>query len=119
MFKWQFVYDGGAYAIEPSLVTKKGELPRTFIYLFHHFQTSTPFFSLNFASFLLLADYSSIKLTNVKAIKVIEDCKYLTFTQSLPDASFDLFCTTQTVENIIKKQHLGRYQIIQTKLYQY
>ncbi len=98
MFEWQFVRDNGAYATESGLVTKKGELPRTFIYHSYHFQPPAPFFSSNFASFPLLADYSSFKLTSEKAIKAVEDCKYLTSTQNLPDASFDLSHTAQTVE---------------------
>ena len=50
-------------------------------------------FSLTLAS--LLADYLSVKLTSQKAIKAVEDRKYLIFTQNLPDASFNLFCVAQ------------------------
>ena len=98
IFEWQFVWNGGAYATEPGLVTKKGEPLRTFIYLSYRFQPPALFFSLNFASFPLLAEYSSVKLNNEKAIKVIEDCKYLISIQNLPDAPFDLFRTAPIVE---------------------
>ena len=46
-------------------------------------------FSLTLASFSLLADYSSVKLTSEKTIKAIENYKYLTSTQNLPKVSFN------------------------------
>lgn len=58
-------------------------------------------FSSTLASFLLLADCSSIKLTNEKAIKVIEDCKYLIYLQNLPDASFNLSRAIQIVKFLL------------------
>lgn len=98
IFKSQFVWDDGVYATELGLVTKKKEPSRTFIYHSRHFQPPTPFFNSNFASFLLLADYSSFKLTNEKTIKVVKDRKYFIFIQNLPDISFDLSHTAQIVE---------------------
>ena len=98
MFKWQFVQDSRVYITESVLVTKKEELPRTFIYHSHHFQPLAPFSSSNFASFSLLANYSSFKLTSKKAIKA---CKYLTSIQNLLDASFDLSHIAQTVEFLL------------------
>lgn len=92
-------YDSNIYIAELGLVTKKKELPKTFLYLFSYlFSLSSLFFSLmlfkmhlkffeclailkcatifeeqfsisNLANFLLLADYPSVKLTNKKAIK--------------------------------------------------
>ncbi len=47
-------------------------------------------FNSTLASFLLLANYSFVKLTSEKAIKVVEDCKYLIYLQNLLDASFNL-----------------------------
>lgn len=98
MFEWQFVWDGGPYTTKPSLDIKKWESPRTLNYLSYHFQPLAPFFSLNFVSFPLLADYSSIKFTSEKTIKAAKDCKYLTFTQYMPEASFDLSYAAQTVK---------------------
>lgn len=96
-----FACDSRAYAIELGPVIKKGELPRTFLYpLSHLSQPLSLFFSLTIfecalisglqlsltlASFSLLADYLSLKLTDEKSIKAAKDCKYLTFTQNLPE----------------------------------
>ena len=55
-------------------------------------------FSSTLASFPSLADYSSVKLTSEKAIKAAEDHKYFTFTQNLPEASFNLSRAAQTVK---------------------
>ena len=53
-------------------------------------------------SFSLLANYSSIKLTSKKAVQsakiMTKDCKYLTSTQNLPEASFDFSCSAQKVK---------------------
>ena len=105
-------------------------------------------FSSTLASFPLLADCSSVKLTSEKAIKAAEDCKYLTYPQNLPDASFNLSRAAQTakispdndtVQPIrqvthsvlaaeiyamahgfdIEKRHWGRYQIVRAKSYQH
>ena len=53
---------------------------------------------LTLASFSLLADISSIKLTSQKAFQGIKDQKYLNSTQNLPEASFDPFRIIQTVD---------------------
>lgn len=90
--------DNGAYAIESGLVTKKRKLPKTFIHYSHHFQPLAPFFSSNFASFPLLADYSLVKLTSKETIKVAKDYKYLISTKTLSKASFNLFYATQIVK---------------------
>ena len=55
-------------------------------------------FGLTLASFSLLTNISSVKLTSQKVFKGVEDQKYLTSTQNLPEASFDLFRTIQTVD---------------------
>ena len=66
--------------------------------------------SLTLASFPLLANISSVKLTSQKVFKVVEDQKYLTSTQNLSEASFDPFHTIQTVDflpaniTLLKKQ---------------
>ena len=57
--------------------------------------------SLTLASFPLLADISSVKLTSQKAFKVVEDQKYLTSIQNLPEASFNLFHTIQTIDFLL------------------
>ncbi len=54
--------------------------------------------SSTLASFPLLADYPSVKLTSENVIKAAEDRKYLTSTQHLPEASFDLSRLVQTVK---------------------
>lgn len=54
--------------------------------------------SLTLAIFPLLAAYSSVKLISEETIKVEEHRKYLTSTQTLPKASFNLFYTAQTFE---------------------
>lgn len=60
MYKWQNIYDNGAYATESSLVNKKKELPRTFIYLFSDtFQLSSLIFS-SMLSKICLAIYSNM-----------------------------------------------------------
>ena len=53
---------------------------------------------LTLASFPLLADYPSVKMTSENIIKKTKDCKYFTFTQNLPDISFDLSCFIQIVQ---------------------
>ncbi len=55
-------------------------------------------FSSTLASISLLADYPSVKLTSENVIKAAEDRKYLTSTQNLPEASFDLSRLVQTVK---------------------
>lgn len=54
--------------------------------------------SSTLANFPLLGDFPSVKLTSENAIKEVEDCKYLTSTQNLPEASFDFSHIAQTVE---------------------
>ena len=86
--------NGGACVVEPGLVTKKGEPPRTSLYLiFCPFQPPSLLSStlskctaiskwqhnLALASFPLLADNSSVKLTN--------------------EALLGLSCITQTVKS--------------------
>ena len=126
-----FACDGSGCADRPDLVPKKGEPLRTFIYLLSHRLQSLSLlfnltlsemrpviseytamskyaamskwqFSSTLASFPLLADYSSIKLTSEEAIKetkiMTKDCGNLTPTQHLPEASFDLSCTAQKVK---------------------
>lgn len=98
-----FAYDSRAYTTEPGPVIKKRELPRISLYLLSHLsQPLFPLFNLTIfeyalisglqlsstlASFPLLADYLSLKLIDEKSIKAAKDCKYLTFTQNLPETS--------------------------------
>ena len=95
-----------------GLVAKQGKTPKVVLYLHSHplqppssllsstlSECAVMFtwqFSLNLAS--LLADYLSVKLTSQKAVKAVENRKYLTSTQNLPDASFDLSCVAQTAK---------------------
>ena len=44
-------------------------------------------------SFLLLADYLSVKLISEKIIKAEKDDKYLTSIQPLSKSSLDFFCS--------------------------
>lgn len=98
-----------------SLAIKMRKLPRTALYLFSYiFKPSSFILYMSYfkyilifqyatiskqklistlTSFFLLADYLSDKLTSQKAVKRIEDCKYFTSIQNLPDASFDLSFT--------------------------
>lgn len=101
-----FTCDGKAYAIEPGLVTKKRELPRTSLYhLFHLLQSPSPLFSLTIfkytlisrwqlsttlTTFFLLANYLLFKLASEKSIKAVKNCKYLSSIQNLPETSLDL-----------------------------
>ena len=48
--------------------------------------------NLTLASFPLLADYSSVKLTSENIIKAIANCKYLNSIQNLPEDFLNLFC---------------------------
>ena len=126
-----FACDGSGCADRPDLVPKKGEPLRTFIYLLSHRLQSLSLlfnltlsemrpviseytamskyaamskwqFSSTLASFPLLADYSSIKLTSEEAIKetkiMTKDCGNLTPTQHLPETSFDLTRSAQKVK---------------------
>ena len=54
--------------------------------------------SSTLVGFPSLADNSSVKLTSEKTIKAVEDCKYLTSTQTLPEISLDLSRTAQTTK---------------------
>ncbi len=54
--------------------------------------------SLTLAGFPSLADYSSVKLTSEETIKAVEDRKYLTSTQTLPEASFDFSRAAHTAK---------------------
>ena len=119
-------HNGGACTAELCLVTKKRESPRTSLYLLSQaLQSPSPFlsltlskmcpaifesmmsncaamskwqFSLTLASFSLLADNSSVKLTIEKVIKAVEDYNYLTFSQNLLEVSFNLSCDAQIVK---------------------
>ncbi len=112
-----FAYNSGACTVQPGLVAKKGEPPKTFVYSSHPFQARSLYFSLTLseicstiskcapmstwqlrfkcapimskwqfsstlASFLLLADYISIKLTS--------------------RVSLNLFFAAQTVEQTVE-----------------
>lgn len=57
-------------------------------------------FSLTLANFLL-ANYRSLKLTRIKAIKAVEDHKYLIFAKNLLNAFFNLCCATQITKFLI------------------
>ncbi len=106
----------GAYVAESGLVTKKEKPPRTSLHLISRPLQASSLLSLTLseyttmskwqyssalASFPLLADYSSIKLTSDKAIKtaktITKYCKYLTSTQNLSKVSLDLSRIAQTV----------------------
>lgn len=58
-------------------------------------------FSLTLASFSLLADYLSVKLTSKEAVKAVKGCNYLTYIKTLPKASFNLFHATQTAKLLL------------------
>lgn len=82
--------------------------------------------SWTLASLFLLVDYSLVKLTSEHMIKAVENHKYSTSIQNLPEASFDLFYFVQIViflpdndtisyiiclTNIIKKTNMNWYTI--------
>lgn len=52
--------------------------------------------------FSLLTDYLLVKLISKEIIKVIEDCKYLTFIQTLSEVSLDFSYAAQTIAQIIE-----------------
>lgn len=52
-------------------------------------------FNLTLAGFFSLANYSLVRLTSKKIIKVVKDCKYLISTPILPETSLDLFHIAQ------------------------
>lgn len=112
-----FAHNSGTYATHPNIITKKGEPLRTLLicitditmpyfhllplYLSHYFQFPALFFGSNFVNFFLSADYLLIKLISEKAIKKVEDCKYHTSIQNLPNAFFNFFDAAQTAKFLL------------------
>lgn len=70
-------------------------------------------FSLTLASFSLLADYSSIKLTSKKTVKsekiMKKNWKYLIFTQNWLKTCFNFSCPVQKVKFTT---HINTIQVI-------
>lgn len=77
IFELQFVWNSKAFITKPGLITKKEKSLRTLIYYSHYLQTLILFYSSNFASFFLLANYSLFKLTCEKTMKEVKDCNIL------------------------------------------
>lgn len=67
--------------------------------------------SLTLAGFPLLVDYSSVRLTNEKTIKVAENCLYLISIETLSKVFFDLFCAAQIVKLLLKNDTISYYVI--------
>ena len=136
-----FAYDDRAYATELGLVTKKRKPPRTALN-FSNLQSLSLLFSLTIfkcalisrwqlsstlASFLILADNQSVKLTSKDLLFLSHTTKTV---QSFPDNVTRVYKQLQwqinnsnfyTIANSfdIKKQHSKKYQIEQTKSYHY
>ncbi len=136
-----FTRDGRACTTEPGLVTKKGEPPRTALDL-SNLQSLSLLFSLMIfkyalvsgwqlssalASFPMLADYPSVKLTSeaylsfshaTKTVKSSPDNIALVYKQLQRQiTNSELYAMAHRFG--IEKRHWGRYQIVQKKVYQH
>lgn len=102
-------HNNNLYAAKPGLVTKKGKLPRTFIYFSNFLQSLFLLLSsmvskmrLAIFKYILISEYMTIfnwQLSSILIVMIIKtDHKYLIFTKHLPEKTFDLSQATQIVK---------------------